>query len=645
MAKTTKQRPLKRMRKSPKRYDPTRTGLIRRKFEADIKRRFAQLRREVWELLTKDGEELGATELTLNAKQSWTWAAASSPAETVEKFRTWLLARMDSLILERRGIRDEEGHWTDDYVDTAYFKGAGHAVDYLDRRAAEHRLSRRPTRGRRTGAAGRVLPSEKPTAQSVLSTLKGMLQAPVNLNKVKLIQGRTFEQLKNINQSMATQLANTLSDGLVRGDSPRTVARIISKEIEGITKKRAVTIARTETIRAHAEGSLDSLELMGVTEVGVEVEWQATMIDEDAGIFEERVCPRCQEMAGTVMPIAAAHGLIPFHPNCVVGTTRVSSTGQINAVSKRWFEGYVFVIRTATNRELTCTPNHPILTDLGWIAAQSLHVGGNVVSDGRREWMASTRTHDQNIPPLIHDVSETFGRTFGVGSYEMPVTSPDFHGDGFGSKVAVIRSKSELRYGYDFTLPQHSLKESLVVGNVVGSSLYGSSPGALLLERHNPSSDRIVGSGGYPQTFFGSTLGSLNPLDLTHRHQLYSIGNQHVTNDLSSDSVAGGQLQNVDSFSVLFDQSRHQRSGQSVSIQAMGNEIVSNDSTHLSVADSVLAAEILNGGSGPVFLDKIVGIERQRFSGYVYNLDTECGFYTADGIVTHNCRCAWVPSL
>ena len=40
---------------------------------------------------------------------------------------------------------------------------------------------------------------------------------------------------------------------------------------------------------------------------------------------------------------------------------------------------------------------------------------------------------------------------------------------------------------------------------------------------------------------------------------------------------------------------------------------------------------------------EIVRIERQRFHGYVYNLETETGWYGADGIITHNCRTVVQP--
>jgi hypothetical protein len=67
-------------------------------------------------------------------------------------------------------------------------------------------------------------------------------------------------------------------------------------------------IARTEVIRAHAEGQLDALEELGVEELGVEVEWTVT---EDS-----RLCPLCAALKGVVLTLDEAKGLLPRHPNC-----------------------------------------------------------------------------------------------------------------------------------------------------------------------------------------------------------------------------------------------------------------------------------------------------------------------------------------
>jgi hypothetical protein len=59
----------------------------------------------------------------------------------------------------------------------------------------------------------------------------------------------------------------------------------------------------------------------------------------------------------------------------------------------------------------------------------------------------------------------------------------------------------------------------------------------------------------------------------------------------------------------------------------------------------MLASDITNGKTGPVFLDAIVDIRDFDSVGHVYNLETELGFYVAGGIITHNCRSTTVAVL
>jgi hypothetical protein len=58
------------------------------------------------------------------------------------------------------------------------------------------------------------------------------------------------------------------------------------------------------------------------------------------------------------------------------------------------------------------------------------------------------------------------------------------------------------------------------------------------------------------------------------------------------------------------------------------------------LADVELARNILEGNIIPVKRDYIVSVCRVPFGGHVYNLETEQGFYEANGIITHNCRCS-----
>jgi hypothetical protein len=52
----------------------------------------------------------------------------------------------------------------------------------------------------------------------------------------------------------------------------------------------------------------------------------------------------------------------------------------------------------------------------------------------------------------------------------------------------------------------------------------------------------------------------------------------------------------------------------------------------------------LLASSRSITTDKLVSADRKYMTTHVYNLDTEDGWYIANGIVSHNCRCVIVPA-
>jgi len=274
-----------RVLNNPKRIDPTRTGLIRRKWAGEFRRRLDTLRRDVYRELLSGSYDVRSGEGYLTTNFIF-----GTVSDALKRFREWLDSRLTDLILDVAGVLNNQGQWVDGYVETSYFRGSETAAqNYLQK------------------STGKT-----PTIPQIEPWLRG----PVALDKVRILKARNYEELKGVSQTISKDLGNILADGIVKGDSPRTVARTMSKQIQTITKKRAVTIARTETIRAHAEGQLTALKQLGVTELKVEVEFTATMVSFDPPVFEKRVCPKCRALQGKVFEVDKSSGIIPVHPNC-----------------------------------------------------------------------------------------------------------------------------------------------------------------------------------------------------------------------------------------------------------------------------------------------------------------------------------------
>jgi SPP1 gp7 family putative phage head morphogenesis protein len=231
----------------------------------------------------------GLDQVALNVR----FAFHSTP-EQLQAFQTWLNQQFADLFLSQQMERMLEV-----YAEQGMRRGFGRSFD--------------DTKRLRREAYERGDKLEDPATERTdfyegtkEEFLRSSFARPVVKEKVKVLASRTFRDLKNVTDDTAAKLNRVLTDGLVRGVHPKRLAKELVAETD-LPIKRARMIARTEVIRAHAEGQLDALENLGVTEVGVQVEWN--IADDDA-------CNECKDMDGEVFDVDEAHGMIPLHPNC-----------------------------------------------------------------------------------------------------------------------------------------------------------------------------------------------------------------------------------------------------------------------------------------------------------------------------------------
>lgn len=270
---------------SPSKLDPSRTSLIRRQFMAETKRRIAEFKKELWQLIVVDDAfDLNPTEpgLKLHAKKEYRFRTSS---QKMDAFNDWLTRQIDGKLL---GIGKNENAWTAKYIDSAYKKGV--VRSYVTVRKID--LSK---------PAGFLEGSQA----EFLRTTFGQAESA---DKVRFLATRTFNGMKGFTDATKAEMNRILADGMVNGKGARAVARDLFERIDTLSRKRALVIARTEVIAAHAQGQLDAFKKLGVEEVGAEVEWST------AG--DDHVCPECSAMEGQVFSIEDAQGKIPLHPNC-----------------------------------------------------------------------------------------------------------------------------------------------------------------------------------------------------------------------------------------------------------------------------------------------------------------------------------------
>ncbi len=262
--------------------DPSRTESLRKKFCKDISDRFDFVIRQVNALLTSE-KVFGDTRESLSLNTRWKFLSSE---QKLNEFERWIKTQLKNSF-EPKTVNID---WWARYIEAAHAKGAGRTFDEVNKKHS----AKSPAR----------MNWYNGTRDQFLSSA---FNTPIAIDRLKVLASRTFKDLKGIQEQSIRTLTQVLTDGLVQGKGIRVIAAELRKKLN-LSKQRSMAIARTEIIRAHAEGQLNALEAMGIDRVAVSVEWQSAK--------DGRVCPRCKSMSGKVFSIKQARGMIPAHTNC-----------------------------------------------------------------------------------------------------------------------------------------------------------------------------------------------------------------------------------------------------------------------------------------------------------------------------------------
>lgn len=388
-----------------------------------------------------------------------------------------------------------------------------------------------------------------------------------------------------------------IQTGIVRGQNPAAIASSIwqARNTGGPNawrQSRTVlrTAVRTVTTAIQNEAALTAQQ--SYHDVIGKYRFEA--------ILDARTSDICRPLDGSLWaPNDPKMPVPPLHPNCFPGDALVTASPAITGATSRPFDGELCVIRTSDELVLRSTPNHPVLTPTGWLPAQHVCVGDYLVTHGVNQRVSHAFiNHDtQNSPTTIEQVSKLCATFPGVVRTEVKVAAPHFHGDvPVEGEVAVVLTNGGLL--------QHMLssQSEQVCDSILGRAPMQSFPLTGLRTSHEPfewikhATSRLI-------------RGTRQLLSNVRRRALHA-------RELLRAPVTQGfpSLEQRDAYSA-------------------------NRKAELFV-DAAYSDAISKEGNR---LTRVVSVETSQFSGHVYNLETERGWYAIDTIITHNCRSTLVP--
>lgn len=334
--------------------------------------------------------------------------------------------------------------------------------------------------------------------------------------------------------------------------------------------------------------------------------------------------------------------------NCVAEDTKVSGPG-IRAGYRRKYSGELVVISTARGHKLTVTPNHPILSKDGWIAAGLLTKGTDVFSRSNFDGSEIISPNINKSQPVIQEVFSTL--LINGKLRLLPVSTSDFHGDVTDHEVNVVypdsllwnRVQSEaneitIKSFFSFPVKLPSFLLSLGSFRKIGIGSF-----------HSP--DSIMSRSGKLHNFsvghsINSIFHGIRPVVRSWYSKFLKIFSNRPLGYAGGFSNLIFPHTRMIHFQKLqgFDMIGSANIGLPVStaVDTIPIETINNGTK----GTTIFISNGLSGGSVAIHRDHIVNIERKFTQGsfvHVYNLSTEGEWYFANNIITHNCRHNFYP--
>ncbi|MBU9566248.1 Hint domain-containing protein [Burkholderia multivorans] len=312
---------------------------------------------------------------------------------------------------------------------------------------------------------------------------------------------------------------------------------------------------------------------------------------------------------------------------CFPGDTSVDLFQDVEKAYRRWYDGDLVTVTTSSGRKLSATPNHPVFTEHGWVAIGSLKKGDKVIEIAE-ECIKSAKLDTDKTLTLIADLFDAI-RARGFKEVRRGM-KPQFHGDGTEQDIDVVSTAWPLRDNLVAPISQRfnelilACADSLrLAGRVVRKNLFG-----FLSPAHGSMS---LGSSDVAMLIHGRSEGAIRGLG----------GLESVQHGFSGHAKRLGKLAGI--LSSLIAPAKLKRIRRNLLNSASAGPkvdpslLVPMPDGHGVSADSL--GNFLKGKSLSAQAVDVLDVNIRPWAGHVYNLQTESGWYVANSIITHNCRC------
>lgn len=455
-----------------------------------------------------------------------------------------------------------------------------------------------------------------------------LLHAPTG-EILRKLQAEQVELITSIPLEAAQRVHKLTMEGLT---SARRYADIVDdiRRTSHVTESRATLIARTEVGRI-------STNLTQARALHVGSDGYIWRTEKDA-----QVRPSHRKMEGKLVKWSSPPTLdkLTGHagalPNCFTGDTLISFAQKPRAIIRGSYSGpLVTLVVGEPATVIRATPNHPILTPFGWRAAGLLEEGDYIVQLVSK----ADRADVQKVEHKFIRFDEFFEAAVSVIEPQaFPVL--DLYGDIINDEVQIVGLESDLPLDAKTTLDKR-IRDHVISGADGRVRARGIERGVTeILE------SSLTGGGNLVLSSLRSSSGESEPVTFTYRPDLDAIAREGVIDGQRGRFEFACQCAGSQSAFVKSDQFRNGNIVPSVS-SSLRVGVRDTHSPFLKLnaykrgMDPDFSCGVFEKLAGQYQLVRLSDTRLGDFSGHVFSMETEAGYYGVGiaSIASKNCRC------
>ena len=352
---------------------------------------------------------------------------------------------------------------------------------------------------------------------------------------------------------------------------------------------------------------------------------------------------------------AAAAALAEMYLNDQLGDCLpegvIVAPGKVNRVVRGCYDGPIVVLTTASGKRLPVTPNHAVLTDAGFQRARLLQKGDNLVCASRPEIFPGAprlrrQAHINQSPTAIDKIFSTGALSGQSVSKVMPV-AVNFHGDErfLDGDVDIIGAESFLRRKLYAALRKPHAENKIGAARQLQRHFASAGTAFLRGLRGFASAFGDIGISSYRPAFSYSHSGVAQSEGLGLSTKRMTSARYRSFEAMAANSGLSNQLLKQLAVKITgYPRSEINSPIMPPSAQSDGFAVspdlyasIGQPTADGHFTDTSLSRNLQNAFPGLIEVDSIIDINFQRYKGHIYDLSTDQRWYSANGIITHNC--------